>query len=50
MFYADTVAGMLAWRRVHEGGARDSLRLGRPPRPRASTLFDVNDSRFDPMG
>lgn len=50
MFYADTVAGILAWRRVHEGSARATLRLGRPPRPRASTLFDVNDSRFDPMG
>jgi len=50
MFYADTVAGLLAWRRVHEGSARATLRLGRLPRPRPATLFDVNDSRFDPMG
>lgn len=50
MFYADTVAGLLAWRIVHERRARDALRLGRLPRPRAATLYDANASHFDPMG
>lgn len=50
MFYADTVAGILAWREVH---ARDSvkvLKFGRLPRPAASVLYDANNSNFDAMG
>ncbi len=50
MFYADTVAGLFAWRRVHARRAREALRLGRLPRPRAATLYDANNSNFDPMG
>ncbi len=50
MFYADTVAGLLAWCEVH---ARDSvkvLKTGRLPRPAALVLYDANNSSFDPMG
>lgn len=50
MFYADTVAGLFAWRRVHEGRAREALTLRRLPRPRATKLYDANNSDFNVMG
>jgi hypothetical protein len=50
MFYADTVAGVLAWREVQARDAGKVLKTGRLPRPAASVLYDANNSDFDPMG
>lgn len=50
MFYADTVAGLLAWRRVHARQCREALRLQRIPRPPPTALYDANNSNYDPMG